>query len=81
MIEGYRFSSDRNEMDTESIHLFISQSYWATEIPFETLKKAIDNSLCFGIFDCGSRQAGFARMITDSATYAYLADVDILKDH
>ena len=81
MIEGYRISSDQSELDIESIHGFISKSYWAEGIPMETLVKAISNSLCFGVFGKEKGQVGFARMVTDSATYAYLADVYILEDH
>ena len=81
MINVYRISSDQSEMDIESIHEFISQSYWAKDIPMETLRKAIDNSLCFGVFNSQGSQVGFARMITDLATYAYLADVYVLKEH
>jgi len=81
VIEGYRISSVQSEMNAESIHEFISQSYWAKGIPLETLKKAIRNSLCFGIFNCEGTQVGFARMITDSATYAYLADVYVLEEY
>ena len=68
-------------MNLESIHKFISQSYWAEGIPIETLKKGIDNSLCFGVFNSEGSQVGFARMITDLATYAYLADVYVLEEH
>jgi len=81
MIEGYRISSDQSELDISSIHDFISKSYWAEGIPIETLTRAINNSLCFGVFNKDKEQVGFARMITDSATYAYLADVYILKGH
>jgi GNAT superfamily N-acetyltransferase len=81
MIDGYRVSSDKSEMDIESIHNFISHSYWASGIPLKTLKKAISNSLCFGVFSRQGLQVGFARMITDSATYAYLADVYVLEEH
>lgn len=81
MINGYRISSDQSEMDVQSIHKSISQSYWAKGIPIETLKKAIDNSLCFGVFNNEGLQVGFARMITDLATYAYLADVYVLEEH
>lgn len=68
-------------MDVEAIHKFISQTYWAKDIPLTTLEKAIDNSLCFGVFDSKGAQVGFARMITDLATYAYLADVYVLDEH
>jgi len=81
VIEGYRISSDQSELDIESIHEFLSTSYWAEGIPMETLNRAISNSLSFGVFSKEKRQAGFARVITDSATYAYLADVYILEDH
>ena len=81
MIEDYRISSDQNDLDIESIHKFISNSYWAKGIPLEILTRAISNSLCFGVFDKERGQVGFARMVTDSATYAYLADVYILEGH
>lgn len=81
MIEEYRISSNKSDMDIRSIHDFISKSYWAKGIPIETLHKAISNSLCFGVFSKEEKQVGFARMITDAATYAYLADVYILEGH
>ena len=81
MIENYRISSDQNDLDIESIHKFISNSYWAKGIPLKILTRAISNSLCFGVFDKKRRQVGFAHMVTDSATYAYLADVYILEAH
>lgn len=68
-------------MDLPFIHEFISGSYWAKGIPLETLRKAMENSLCFGVFEMGGAQVGFARVITDSATYAYLADVFIAESH
>jgi len=81
LIENYRISSEQSELDVKSIHEFISKSYWAEGIPIETLTRAIHNSLCFGVFTKEKGQVGFARMITDSATYAYLADVYILEEH
>jgi len=81
MIEGYRISTDQSELDIKSIHEFISKSYWAEGIPMAILTRAISNSLCFGVFSKEKEQVGFARMITDLATYAYLADVYILEDH
>jgi N-acetylglutamate synthase-like GNAT family acetyltransferase len=80
MINGFRINSNPKEMDIDAIHKFVSESYWAEGIPKETLEKAIKNSLCFGIFDSESKQVGFARMVTDSATYAYLADVYVLEE-
>jgi len=81
VIEGYRIRSNKSDMNIESIHEFITKSYWAKGIPIDILKRAISNSLCFGVFSKEEEQVGFARMITDSATYAYLADVYILEDH
>lgn len=81
MVSGYRVSSFREEMDFDVIHSYISNTYWAEGIPIETFKKALDNSLCFGVFSSEGKQVGFARMITDQATFAYLADVFIDEAH
>ena len=72
---GFVFSDDPNKIDPIRIHHYLStQSYWAENIPFETVKRSIENSLCFGIYK-ETKQIGFARWITDKATFAYLADV------
>jgi GNAT superfamily N-acetyltransferase len=72
---GYLFSTDKSKLDEDYIHQWISEkSYWAQGIPKDVISKSIRNSLAFGIYDHG-RQIGFARMITDFATFAYLADV------
>ena len=76
----YQVSSDPQLLDVEIIHGFLSQSYWAKNIPRELMDRAIRNSLCFGVY-LGKKQAGFARVITDQATFAYLADVFILPEH
>jgi N-acetylglutamate synthase-like GNAT family acetyltransferase len=73
-------STDRARLDLETVHDFLTHSYWAKGIPRATLERAIENSLCFGIYD-GKRQVGFARVISDFATYAYLADVFVIQDH
>ena len=80
-IEGYRVSTDRYEIDIDAVFAFISNSYWAEGIPKKLLVKAINNSLCFSIFDQSNAQVGFARVITDTATFAYLADVYIVDEH
>ncbi|MEO6328223.1 MAG: GNAT family N-acetyltransferase, partial [Ginsengibacter sp.] len=69
-------STDKSKMDIGYIHSFLSGSYWSAGIPFQTVKKAVEGSLSFGIYD-KEKQIGFARMITDGATFAYLADVFI----
>ena len=81
MVEGFRISSDLEDMDIEAIHAYISRSYWARGIPVETLKRGIENSLCCGVFTESGKQVGFARMVTDSATFAYLCDVYVLEDY
>ncbi|WP_105254457.1 GNAT family N-acetyltransferase [Pseudoalteromonas sp. T1lg75] len=80
-MKGYRISTKHEDLDFEVIYQFISQSYWAMGIPRATLRKAIDNSLCFGVFENGGIQVGFARLITDRATFAYLADVFVVEAH
>ena len=78
--DGYSITTDRYRLDLDAIHAFISQSFWAEGIPKETMARAIANSLCFGLFD-GANQVGFARVVTDRATYAYLCDVYVLESH
>ena len=80
MTTGYRLSTDQAEMQVDAIHAFLSTSYWAAGIPYETVARAVANSLCVGAFQ-GEAQIGFARVISDRATFAYLADVYVLAAH
>jgi GNAT superfamily N-acetyltransferase len=73
-------STDRNRLDLSLIHAFLASSYWARGIPREVVERSIQNSLCFGAFLDG-RQIGFARVVTDFATIAYLADVFVVPEH
>ncbi len=68
-------------MNLSVIHNFLSDSYWSKNLPLETMKKAFNNSLCFGVLNKQDKQIGFARVITDKATFAYLADVFILDEY
>ena len=77
---GWRLSSDRAEMQAEAIHAYLARSYWAAGIPREVVDRAIAGSFCVGAFD-GDAQIGFARAVSDGATFAYLADVYVLEDH
>ncbi len=71
-------STDKAKLNLQFVHKFLSEeSYWAKNIPIETVKRSIDNSLCFGVY-LDDVQIGFARVITDCATFAYLADVFII---
>lgn len=78
--KGFIFSDDKKKIDIIAVHRFLSTaSYWAMGIPFETVAKSVKHSLCFGIYK-DERQIGFARWITDTATFAYLADVYIEEE-
>ncbi|WP_160060700.1 GNAT family N-acetyltransferase [Psychromonas sp. L1A2] len=81
MVSGYSISSNPKEMDLSVIHGYLSSSYWAKGIPLQVMEKAVNNSLCFGVFTNTGEQVAFARMITDYATSAYLADVFVLEKH
>jgi len=76
---GYLLSTDKSEIDIEAVHTFLSHSYWAENIPLNVVQKSIDNSLCFAVYR-QQRLIGFARAISDFATFAYLADVFILPE-
>jgi len=73
-------TTDPARLDLDVIHGFLAQSYWAAGIRREVVERSIRHSICFGAFD-GERQVGFARVISDRATYAYVADVFVLPDH
>ncbi len=74
-------STDQSRLDIDAIHDFLSHSYWETKgMPRESLERAVRGSLCFGIYD-GNRQVGFARVVTDGATFAYLCDDYVLESH
>jgi GNAT superfamily N-acetyltransferase len=76
-----RLSTDREEMDVDAIHAFLSEvAYWSRGIPRATVERAVRNSVCVGVFD-GDAQVAFARVITDRATFAYLCDVYVLESH
>lgn len=81
MVSGYRISHQFEEQNIRTIHGFLATSYWAKGIPLNTLQKALKNSLCFGVFTEAGEQVGFARVITDYATFAYLADVFVVEKH
>lgn len=71
-------SSDKSLLDLDLIHAVLASAYWCTGIPREVVERAIQGSLCFGVYKAGA-QIGFARVITDQATFAYLADVFIVE--
>ncbi|HWX53481.1 MAG TPA: GNAT family N-acetyltransferase [Verrucomicrobiae bacterium] len=74
----FEISTDPQRIDVSMVHGFLTDSYWAKGIPLETLRRSLKHSICFGVYH-GRDQVGFARVITDQATFAYLADVFLLE--
>jgi len=79
--DRYIISTDKARFDVAAIHAYLTRSYWSPGIPRAVVEKAIAGSLCFGLFSEQRNQVGFARAITDGATFAYLADVYVLEEH
>ncbi|MCG9787079.1 GNAT family N-acetyltransferase [Vibrio mediterranei] len=75
---SYFISSDKRLLDIPLIHRELANSYWAKGIPLDVVEKSIEHSLCFGVYAASNEQVGFARMITDRATFAYLSDVFVV---
>jgi GNAT superfamily N-acetyltransferase len=77
----YSISTDKSAIDVPVVHQYLcNDSYWASGIPLDIVTRSIDNSLCFGVY-YQAKQVGFARVISDFATFAYLGDVFILPEH
>jgi GNAT superfamily N-acetyltransferase len=76
----YRISTDPARLDVDVVHGFLSRSYWAADVPRSVVERSIRGSLCFGLYEW-ARQTGFARVVSDYATFAYLADVFVLESH
>jgi GNAT superfamily N-acetyltransferase len=78
--DGYTISTEKSRLDLETIHRFLSgEAYWAKNRSLEKTQTAIENSICFGVYE-GQQQIGFARVVTDKGTFAYLGDVFILSE-
>lgn len=76
-----KITTDQSKIDLPYVHHYLSEiSYWAKGIPFALVEKSIQNSMCFSVFK-NEKQIGFARVVTDYATFAYLADVFIDENH
>lgn len=73
-------TTDRSRLDLDVIHGFLTMSYWARGVSRDVVARSIEHSLCFGAFD-GGRQVGFARVVSDRATFAYICDVFALESH
>jgi N-acetylglutamate synthase-like GNAT family acetyltransferase len=79
-MSSYEITCDKSRFDVVAIHRFLTQSYWSPGVPLTVVKRAMANSLCFGVLFEG-QQIAFARVITDKATFAYVADVYVLPEH
>ena len=77
---GFTLSTEPSEMQVDAIHAYLTQSYWAAGIPRDLVQKSFLGSFCAGVFSQG-RQVGFARVVTDRATFAYLCDVYVLENY
>lgn len=75
----YFLSLDKKALQRDTIHAFLTTSYWSPGISRSIVDTAIDNSLTIGAFDANKQQIGFARLVTDYATFGYLADVFVLE--
>ena len=79
--DGYEMSTDAARLDRDAIWAFVTESYWAEGIPRELLDRAIDRSLSFGVYAPDGSQAGYARVVTDGATFAWIGDLFVLEEH
>ena len=79
--DGYVISTERERLDLDLVHGFLSTAYWSPNVPQEVVERSIEHSLPFGLYDASGAQIGFARALTDRAAFAYLADVFVLEQH
>ncbi|MGA8440126.1 MAG: GNAT family N-acetyltransferase [Candidatus Sulfotelmatobacter sp.] len=77
----FLISTDRERLSLDVVHGFLTNCYWAKGIPREVVARSIEHSLCFGVYEVGGAQVGFARVVSDFATVAYLGDVFMLESH
>lgn len=88
-VNTYEISTDPSRLQLDAIHAYLTRSYWSPNIPKELVARAIANSVCFGVYAvdgdpagrAGGVQIGFARVVTDKSSFAYLADVYVLEAH
>ena len=77
--DGFTISTDRSRLDVDAVHRFlVEESYWAKDRSLEQTRTAIENSICFGLYH-GEKLIGFARVVSDKATFAYIGDVYIVE--
>ena len=79
--DGYEISTDPARLDREAVHAFLRTAYWSEGIAREVVDRSIEGSIAFGLYAPDGSQAGFARAVTDGATFAWIADVFVLEPH
>lgn len=79
--DGYLLSDERERLDLELIWEYLRASYWSPNVPRDVVERSLAGSLCLGLYDPAGAQAGFARAVTDAATFAWIADVFVLEQH
>lgn len=79
--DGYEIDDDPGRLDVDAIWGFLREAYWSPNVPRDVVARSIPGSLCLGLYAPGGELAGFARAVTDSATYAWIADVFVLEPH
>jgi GNAT superfamily N-acetyltransferase len=80
-LAGYEVSTDLERLDVEVLHGFLVEAEWSRGVPRAVLLRSLAHSLCFGLYAPGGAQAGFARVVSDRAVFAYLGDVFVLPEH
>ena len=80
-MNGYEISTDPARLDLDVIHRYLRGAYWSPGVPRDVVERSIARSLCFGLYAPDGAQAGFARVVTDGATFAWIADVFVLEPH
>jgi GNAT superfamily N-acetyltransferase len=79
--DGYEISDDRDRLDLDAVWGYLREAYWSPNVPRDVVERSIAGSLALGLYAPDGEQAGFARAVTDGATYAWIADVFVLEPH
>lgn len=80
-VQGYEISDDAARIDVRAVHAFLHRAYWSKNIPLQIVQRAVQASLCIGVYAPNGGQVGFCRLISDYTTFCYVADVYVLEEH
>ncbi|MGC8517561.1 MAG: GNAT family N-acetyltransferase [Steroidobacteraceae bacterium] len=80
-VDGYVLSDDPARLDFDAVHAYLRRSYWAKSIPLEIVRRALEASLCIGLYAPDGAQVGLCRLISDYTTFCYVSDVYVLESH